>query len=69
MNSIFDATKLEEFRKEHKLQPFRIKQIFHEIYKNSVIDFDDMTTLSKDLRQLLKENFQIIPFELAEMQE
>lgn len=67
--SIFDAEALEQFRQEHKLQPFRIKQIFHEIYKNSVLDFQEMTTLSKDLRDLLSENFHILPFTLDQLHE
>ena len=67
--SIFDKEKLEERRVQHKLQPFRLKQIFHEIFKNSVIDFQEMTTLSKELRDSLSENFTIVPFELQEMQE
>lgn len=58
---ILDETLLEEFRKEHKLQPFRIKQIYQEIYVNSNIDFQEMTTLSKDLRTQLDEEFEIIP--------
>ena len=69
MNSIFNAQALEEFRKKHNLQPFRIKQIFHEIFKNSVLDFQDMTTLSKDLRDELSKDFEIIPFTLKEMHE
>ena len=68
-SSIFDAEKLKERRKEHKVQPFRIKQIFHEIFKNAVMDFQEMTALSKDLRQSLEDNFTIVPFKLKEMQE
>jgi len=67
--SIFDAEKLEERRSTNKVQPFRIKQIFHEIFKNSVIDFQEMTALSKDLRQSLEDTFSIVPFTLKEMQE
>lgn len=69
MHSIFDQEALEKFRKEHNLQPFRIKQIFHEIFKNSIIDFQEMTNLSKDLRDTLSKEFSIIPFELKELQE
>lgn len=68
-HSIFDTEQVEIFRKEQKLQPFRIKQITHEIFKNSVTDFDEMTNLSKELRQQLKERFTIIPFELDQIQE
>lgn len=67
--SIFDKEKLEERRVLHKVQPFRLKQIFHEIFKNSVLDFQEMTALSKELRDSLSENFTIVPFELQEMQE
>jgi 23S rRNA (adenine2503-C2)-methyltransferase len=59
-NSILDMNALEQFRKEEKLQPFRIKQIYHNIFKNSIIDFDEMTDLSKDLRKKLKERFYIV---------
>ena len=69
MQSIFNAESLEQFRKKHNLQPFRIKQIFHEIFKNSILDFQDMTTLSKDLRDELSKEFEIIPFTLKEMHE
>lgn len=65
--SIFDEEKLEEFRKENNLQAFRIKQIFHNIFKNSIIDFDDMTDISKDLRALLKKNFYITSIESVEI--
>lgn len=68
-SSIFDQEKLEERRKEHKLQPFRIKQIYHEIFKNAVIDFHEMTTLSKELRDSLDAQFSIVPFTLKEQQE
>ena len=57
--SILDAGKLQEFAKEHKLQPFRIKQIQQEIFKNQNIDFPEMTTLAKDLREDLDKQFSI----------
>ncbi|MEI7478333.1 MAG: hypothetical protein WCJ81_07835 [bacterium] len=69
MQSIFNAEALEQFRKQHNLQPFRMKQIFHEIFKNSIIDFQEMTTLSKDLRDQLSQEFTIMPFKLKELQE
>jgi 23S rRNA (adenine2503-C2)-methyltransferase len=67
--SIFDDAAVELFRKEHNLQPFRIKQIYHEIFKNSVLDFQKMTSLAKDLRDHLTATFEIIPFRLKQMQE
>jgi len=58
--SILDTSKLQKFAKSNKLQPFRVKQIQQEIFKNQNINFDDMTTLSKDLREQLKQTFNII---------
>lgn len=66
-NNILDSQKLEEFRKKLKLQPFRIKQIYHEIFKQSQIDFENITNLSKELRTQLKEEFDILPFSLDKM--
>lgn len=59
MHSILDPKLLEEFRKNNQLQPYRIRQLEQEIFHNANIDFDDMTTLSKDLRQKLKESFVV----------
>ena len=61
--SILDTEKLKEFAKSNKLQPFRVKQIQQEIFKNQNINFDDMTTLSKDLREQLKGYFHILSLE------
>lgn len=58
--SILDAGKLQEFTKERKLQPFRVKQIYQEIFKNQNINFADMTTLSKDLREDLDNQFSVV---------
>ena len=58
-NSILDAGKLQAFAKEQKLQPFRIKQLHQEIFKNQNINFEDMTTLSKELREHLQQQFVV----------
>lgn len=58
--SILDAGKLQEFAKEHKLPWFRLKQIYQEIFKNQNINFADMTTLSKDLRENLDKSFSVV---------
>ena len=58
---------IENFRKQEWLQPYRIKQIFYEIFKNSRIDFDNMTTLSKDLRKKLKERFDILSLKVEKI--
>ncbi len=40
-------------------KPFRAKQLFHWLYCRGETDFDKMTTLSKDFRKLLSENFVV----------
>lgn len=59
-SSILDAGKLQEFTKKYKLQPFRVKQIYQEIFKNQNINFADMTTLSKELREDLDKEFSVV---------
>jgi len=51
---------LDNYAKQYKLQPFRVKQIFYELFKNQNIDWNEMTTLSKDLKDNLSKNFDII---------
>jgi len=41
------------------LKKFRAKQIWQWIYEKGVFEFDEMTNLSKDDREILKENFSI----------
>ena len=67
MNDIKDFT-LEELK--HKLtdlgeKSFRAEQIYKWLYQDKVTSFDEMTNLSLDLRQKLKENFTFIKFEIA----
>jgi 23S rRNA (adenine2503-C2)-methyltransferase len=57
---MFDDIEIEKYSKEKKLQPFKVKQIYHELYKNQNIDLDDMTTLSKNLRDDLSVDFDVI---------
>lgn len=52
----------EELKKEISLlglQKFRAKQIFEWLHKFGVSSFDEMTNISKDLRQKLSENYFI----------
>ncbi|MEI8091236.1 MAG: hypothetical protein WCG98_03125 [bacterium] len=67
--SILNEDIFQSYAKEHKLQPFRVKQVFFEIYKNQNIEFSEMTTLSKDMRQDLEKAFSIIPFEVTDVVE
>jgi adenine C2-methylase RlmN of 23S rRNA A2503 and tRNA A37 len=56
MFSIHDENALKDLFKEKKIPPFRYAQIENAIYKNFVSNFDDINTIPKDLRELLKEN-------------
>jgi 23S rRNA (adenine2503-C2)-methyltransferase len=69
MDSIFNTQAVESFRKEHKLQPYRIKQIYQEIFHNANIDFQEMTTLSKQLRDQLSKHFSIVPLTVDTIEE
>lgn len=67
--SILDAGKLQEFTKARKLQPFKIKQIYQEVFKNQNINFADMTTLSKDLREDLDKEFSVLTLKVDKVLE
>ena len=64
---LFDSEALETYLKEHKVPSFRKKQILQAIYKESILDIDEITTLSKDLRESLKDEFVINDFTLKDM--
>ena len=69
MSVIFDESKLNDYAKKTKLQPFKVKQIFYEIFKNQNIKLDEMTTLSKDFRTDLDKHFDILSLEINEILE
>ena len=59
---------LEDLKKEfEKLneKPYRAIQVYEWIYKKKVNSFDDMTNLSLDLRNKLKENFNLGLFKIV----
>ncbi len=49
-------------------KPFRGEQIFEWLYRENVNSFDDMTNLSLQLRDKLKENFEIHRFNILKKQ-
>jgi len=57
MYSIHDEKKVKEILEENGEKAFRYSQIENAIYKNFITDFDQMNTLSKKIREILKENF------------
>ncbi len=66
---LFDDQAIANYAKEKRIQPFKVKQIFYEIYKNQNIEFDDMTTLSKEMRAELAEKFVPISLEVDKIKE
>lgn len=60
---------LKEWLADHKQQSFRAKQIFDWLYVKRVTRFDDMTNLSKELREVLADNFTITTLKTVVKQE
>lgn len=54
--SIHDEKKVKQLLEENWEKAFRYSQIENAIYKNFIDDFDKMETLSKKVREILKEN-------------
>ena len=49
-------------------KPYRAEQVFNWIYKENVTSFDEMTNLSKDLREKLKQNYTLCIFKILNKQ-
>ena len=62
-----DALKQEFIQMGEKA--FRAEQVFKWIYENKVISFDEMTNLSLDLREKLKQNYEMHNFNILKKQE
>ena len=69
MKSIFDTDSLTAFLKERKIPSFRAKQIYTDIFQHSILEFDQMSTLPKEVRSMPSDHFYIIPFELDSIHE
>ncbi|MCW4642754.1 23S rRNA (adenine(2503)-C(2))-methyltransferase RlmN [Bacillus safensis] len=55
----FELHEMKEWLKEQGEKPFRAAQIFEWLYEKRVTSFDDMSNLSKNLREKLKNQFAI----------
>ena len=69
MFSIHDEQKVKELLASNGEPAFRYNQIERAIYKELKTNFDDFTTISKPLRELLKQNcfFQSLTTELCSL--
>jgi 23S rRNA (adenine(2503)-C(2))-methyltransferase len=54
--------KLEAFLQEHKQPKFRLEQIRKALFQEGVSSFAEISTLSKDLRELLEKELPILSF-------
>ena len=61
--------KLKEELKNLEEKPFRAEQIFKWLYQEKVKSFDEMTNLSLELREKLKENYTMCNFKILRKQE
>lgn len=57
MYSIHDEINLKKILEENGEPKFRYAQIENAIYKNFITDFDEISTISKKSKEILKENF------------
>lgn len=64
----FELEQLEEYIESLGEKKFHAKQIFKWIHKLKVLSFDDMTDISKSLREKLKENTYILDLNVLECQ-
>ncbi|MFS0656071.1 23S rRNA (adenine(2503)-C(2))-methyltransferase RlmN [Bacillus sp. 179-C3.3 HS] len=55
----FELHEIKEWLKEQGEKPFRATQIFEWLYAKRVTSFDQMSNLSKELREKLKDQFTI----------
>ena len=49
-------------------KPFRAEQVFKWIYQNNVTSFDEMTNLSLELREKLKQNYTLCIYQILRKQ-
>lgn len=70
MKSIYDYnfSEMEELMIYNGWKKFRAKQLFEWLYRKRVKSFDDMSSINKDMRTYLKENFMLSPLTLVKKQ-
>lgn len=64
----YSLDELKEELKEIGEKPFRAEQIFKWLYEARVSNFDDMTNLSLELREKLKQAYEIKEFKILKKQ-
>lgn len=71
MRNIYDLAikELEDYFVSINEKPFRAVQVYEELYKKRYNSFDDMTNISKNLREKLKSDFSFYKIKLIIKQE
>lgn len=64
----YNIDELKEELKNIGEKPFRAEQIFKWLYEQRVSNFDEMTNLSLELREKLKQNYEIKQFKILKKQ-
>ena len=64
----YNMDELKEELKNIGEKPFRAEQIFKWLYETRISTFDEMTNLSLELREKLKENYEIKQFKILKKQ-
>ncbi len=62
-----DYKKLQKVLEKNEQPAFRFKQIAKTVFYDGISSFDDITTISKDLRTVLNEELNIYPFNVKEV--
>lgn len=65
----YNLEELKEEMKNLEEKPFRAEQIFKWIYVDKVESFDEMTNLSLNLREKLKQNYSMCNYNILKKQE
>jgi len=58
---------LQKILEDEKQPSFRLEQVTKAVFGDGVFDFDNITTISKDLRAVLQEKIDILPFKVKEI--
>jgi 23S rRNA (adenine2503-C2)-methyltransferase len=61
-------SEIEDFFTKKNIKPFRAKQVYEWLWKKSACSFAQMTNISKDIRQLLKNSFIINTIKVNKVQ-
>ena len=65
----YNLDELQEIVQELGEKKYRAEQIFNWLYKENVQSFDEMTNLSLELREKLKQNYGMHNFNILKKQE